>query len=144
MDAKTITLVQDSFAKVEPIAPTAAQIFYADLFATAPEVRPLFGERMDEQGMKLMGTLSVVVRGLGDLEKVAPVARALAIRHVGYGVEAHHYDAVGASLIRTLEQGLGGDFTPAVRAAWIETYGLLAGVMIDAAYGPDGDKETAQ
>lgn len=144
MDAQTITLVQDSFAKVEPIAPTAAEMFYADLFATAPEVRPLFGDRMDEQGMKLMATLSVVVKGLGDLGTVAPAAQALAIRHVDYGVEPQHYDAVGASLIRTLEHGLGSEFTQEVRAAWIETYGLLANVMIEAAYGNSAGKETMQ
>ena len=140
MDDKIITLVQESFAKVEPIAPTAAEIFYADLFATAPEVRPLFGDRMDEQGMKLMATLGVVVKGLRDLEKVAPAAQALAIRHVDYGVEPAHYDAVGASLIRTLEQGLGSEFTAEVREAWLETYTLLAQVMIEAAYGKDALK----
>lgn len=137
MDAKTIALVQDSFAKVEPIASEAAAIFYADLFASAPQVRPLFGERMDEQGMKLMATLGVVVNALNELETVIPAAEALALRHVEYGVEAEHYDAVGASLIRTLKQGLGSEFTPAVKSAWIETYGLVAKVMIEAAYGKD-------
>lgn len=135
MDDNTIKLVQDSFAAVEPIASEAAEMFYADLFATAPEVRPLFGERMDEQGMKLMATLGIVVKGLKDLDKVVPIAQAMAVRHVGYGVEAAHYDAVGASLIRTLEQGLGSQFTPEVKKAWIATYAVLADVMKQAAYG---------
>jgi hemoglobin-like flavoprotein len=41
---------------------------------------------------------------------------------------------VGATLLWTLEQGLGGDFTPAVRAAWAEAYGALSDMMIAAAY----------
>jgi len=137
MDTRTITLVQDSFAKVDPISETAAEIFYADLFARAPEVRPLFKGNMDEQGMKLMTTLGVVVKGLQDLDKIAPVAAELARGHVAYGVLPRHYDAVGASLLATLEQGLGGDFTPEVKAAWQETYGALAALMIEAAYGED-------
>lgn len=134
MDDKTITLVQESFAKVEPIKATAAELFYSDLFATAPEVRPLFKGNMNEQGMKLMGTLAVVVNGLHTLDQIVPAAQALAIRHVDYGVQPEHYDKVGASLIRTLEQGLGPEFTSDVRAAWIEAYTTLSSVMKQAAY----------
>ncbi|WP_428927169.1 globin family protein [Marinibacterium sp. SX1] len=142
MDDADITLIQESFAKVVPIRDTAAGIFYADLFETAPQVRPYFARTdMTQQGAKLMSTLGVVVNGLRDLDKVVPVARDLALRHVDYGVQAEDYDHVGASLIRTLEQGLGQDFTPETRAAWIGAYGMLADVMKDAAYapGPAGD-----
>ena len=44
-----------------------------------------------------------------------------------------HYDTVGAALLLTLSQGLGEGFTPAVRAAWTEVYGVMAKVMKDAA-----------
>lgn len=40
---------------------------------------------------------------------------------------------VGAAPIWTLEQGLGTDFSPPVKAAWIEAYATLAGVMTQAA-----------
>ena len=50
-----------------------------------------------------------------------------------YGVAAEHYASVGAALIWTLEQGLGDDFTPETRDAWIAAYTLLSGVMIDEA-----------
>lgn len=135
MDSATITLVQDSFAKVRPIAETAAEIFYADLFTSAPEVRPLFKGDINAQGMKLMTTLGVVVNGLRDLDTIVPVAQELARKHVDYGVEAAHYEAVGASLLRTLEQGLGPDFTPEVKDAWVTAYGTLSSVMIEAGYG---------
>ncbi|HHS94509.1 MAG TPA: hemin receptor, partial [Rhodobacterales bacterium] len=82
MDEQTITLVQETFAKVEPIAGAAAELFYADLFATAPHVKPFFKGDMDAQGMKLMTTLGVVVKGLRALEQVLPVAAELARRHV--------------------------------------------------------------
>ena len=137
MDDNTIALVQESFAKVAPITEAAAEIFYADLFATAPEVRPLFKGNMNEQGMKLMATLGIVVKGLDTLDQIVPVAEELAVRHVAYGVEPQHYDSVGASLMRTLKQGLNGDFTPDIEAAWLEAYTTLSDVMKQAAYGTE-------
>lgn len=135
MDDKDITLIQESFAKVVPIKDAAAEIFYNDLFETAPEVKPYFANTdMSDQGSKLMATLGVVVNGLRDLDKIVPVAQKLAIGHVDYGVKAKDYDSVGASLIRTLEKGLGDDFTPEVKDAWVGAYTILSGVMKDAAY----------
>ena len=136
MNDSQITLIQDSFAKVVPIKDTAAEIFYADLFETAPEVKPYFAKTdMSEQGSKLMATLGVVVNGLRDLDKIVPVAQQLAVKHVDYGVKAKDYDSVGASLLRTLEKGLGDEFTPEVKEAWTAAYGTLSTVMKDAAYG---------
>jgi len=138
MNEEQIKLVQESFAKVVPIKDTAAEIFYADLFETAPEVKPYFAVTdMTEQGSKLMATIGVVVNGLKDLDKVVPVAQELAKRHVGYGVKAKDYDSVGASLLRTLEKGLGDDFTPETKEAWTTAYTTLSGVMVDAAYGEE-------
>jgi nitric oxide dioxygenase len=134
MESEQIELVQSSFAKVEPITAAAAQMFYARLFEIAPEVRALFKNDMDDQGRKLMMTLSVVVNGLGRLDEIAPVARRLAIRHVDFGVEAKHYAPVGASLLWTLGQALGDGFTPEVEAAWTAAYTTLSGVMMAAAY----------
>lgn len=133
MTPSQIDLVQESFRKVVPIADTAAELFYGRLFTIAPEVKPLFKGDMRQQGKKLMGTLAVVVGGLRDLPAILPAARSLAGRHVDYGVKAEHYAPVGAALLWTLEQGLGADFTPEVKAAWSEAYGLLSGVMIEAA-----------
>jgi hemoglobin-like flavoprotein len=49
-------------------------------------------------------------------------------------VQAEHYATVGAALLKTLEQGLGDDFTPPVREAWAAVYGLVADVMIQASH----------
>jgi len=135
MNETQITLIQESFSQVVPIKDAAAEIFYNDLFETAPEVKPYFANTdMADQGSKLMATLAVVVNGLRDLDKIVPVAQELAVKHVDYGVKPKDYDAVGASLLRTLEKGLGDAFTPDVKSAWTEAYGVLSGVMKDAAY----------
>lgn len=133
MTPNQIDLIQDSFRKVVPIADTAAGLFYGRLFEIAPEVKPLFKGDMSLQGAKLMATLGLVVAGLNDLSKIVPAAESLARKHVGYGVKDEHYAPVGAALIWTLEQGLGPDFTPETKAAWIEAYAILSSVMIAAA-----------
>ena len=44
-----------------------------------------------------------------------------------------HYASVGAALLWTLRKGLGEAWTAEVEGAWAEVYGLLAGVMREAA-----------
>jgi hemoglobin-like flavoprotein len=133
MTPDQIALVRSSFAKVLPIADTAAALFYARLFELAPEVRPLFKTDIGEQGGKLMSMLRTVVNALDQPDVLMPAAQQLARRHVGYGAQEAHYTVVGAALLDTLAQGLGEEFTPEVREAWAAVYGALAGVMIDAA-----------
>jgi hemoglobin-like flavoprotein len=129
-----VKAIQDSFKLVAPISDQAAAMFYGRLFEIAPAVKPLFRGDMTEQGRKLMATLGVVVNSLGNLEAVLPAASALAKRHVDYGVKADDYAPVGAALLWTLEQGLGGNWTPQLAEAWGAAYTLLSNYMIGEAY----------
>jgi hemoglobin-like flavoprotein len=133
MTPQQVTLVQDSFAKVRPIADTAADLFYGRLFEIAPGVRAMFPEDMRDQKKKLMAMLGLAVTNLHKPDTVVPALQALGRQHVAFGTQAAHYAPVGEALLWTLEQGLGPDFTPEVREAWTETYGLVARVMQDAA-----------
>ena len=135
MTPQQVKSVQDSFAKVVPIADTAASIFYDRLFTIAPETRALFPADMTEQRRKLIATLAAVVSGLGNLDSILPVASALAKRHVGYGVTANHYEPVGEALLWTLRRGLGFDWTADVAAGWTAAYATLSGFMIKEANG---------
>jgi hemoglobin-like flavoprotein len=131
MTPDQVTLVQQTFAKVAPIADKAADLFYDRLFAIAPEVRSLFPSDLTEQ-KKLMQMIATAVTNLHQVEKIIPAVEELGRRHAGYGVTQKHYEPVGAALLWTLEQGLGPDFTPPVKAAWTETYMTVAGVMQNA------------
>ena len=131
MTPHQITLVQTSFAKVAPIAGVAADLFYDRLFAIAPDVRRMFPNDLAEQKKKLMAMLGTAIAGLTKPDALLPAVRALGARHAGYGVTAEHFAPVGAALIWTLEQGLGEAFTPEVKAAWVDVYGVLSRTMID-------------
>ena len=72
---------------------------------------------------------------MSNLDVLVPILKNLGGRHVAYGVKATHYKDVGAALIGALEAGLGNDFTPEVKQAWIDVYGVMSSVMIEAADG---------
>ncbi len=75
-------------------------------------MRTLFPDDLSGQKKKTMAMLGTAVANLHKLETILPAVQALGQRHKGYGVTAAHYAPVGASLLWTLEQGLGPDFTP--------------------------------
>jgi hemoglobin-like flavoprotein len=134
MTPTQIDLIRASWTAVEPIADTAAGLFYGRLFELDPALERLFRRTdMAAQRKVLMQTLTVVVKSLDRLDQIVPAVQALGRRHAGYGVREEHYGTVGAALLWTLEQGLGDGFTDPVRAAWTEAYGTLATVMIEAA-----------
>ncbi len=130
-----VKLVQDSWEKVVPIAPQAAELFYGKLFEMDPDLKPLFTSNMEEQGKKLMDMITLAVRGLGDLEKLVPALESLGKKHVDYKVLPEHYDTVGRALLWTLEQGLGPEiFTDDCRDAWAAIYKVMSDTMIAASY----------
>jgi hemoglobin-like flavoprotein len=133
MTPKQIELVQGSWRKVLPIADTAAELFYGRLFSLDPALKPLFKGDIQAQGRKLMTMISTAVNGLTRLETIVPAVQDLGRRHARYGVRDPHYDTVAAALVWTLGQGLGEQFTPEVRDAWVAAYGVLAKTMKDAA-----------
>lgn len=131
MKTDTIILVQDTWEKVKPISEKAAEMFYNRLFSEYPEVKVYFKGDMEEQGKKLMTMIGVAVSKLDNLEEVVQPVKEMGARHAGYGVKDEDYDKVAAALLWTLEQGLGSLFTPKVKAAWVEVYTTVAGVMME-------------
>jgi hemoglobin-like flavoprotein len=134
MNSAQISLVQESFALVAPIAPVAADLFYERLFTLDPALRMLFPADLSEQKKKLMAMLQLAVASLRQPQQLLPALQNMGRRHVGYGVQDSHYATVGAALIWTLEQGLGSAFTPDVREAWVALYTVVATTMQEAAH----------
>jgi hemoglobin-like flavoprotein len=126
-------LVRLSFVKVMDIKDAAGKLFYDRLFTIAPEVRPMFKGDIDAQARKLMDTLAVAIGSLKDSAALTVMLEQLSLRHVKYGVKPEHYGKVGEALLWTLDQGLGADFTPEVKAAWTALYGAVSMTMIAAA-----------
>ena len=110
----------------------AIALLKATRAAASPPLRPLFKGDTREQGRKLKTMITLAVKGLDDLPALVPAVKDLGRRHAGYGVTAAHYGTVATALLWTLEKGLGDAFTPPVKAAWTQTYTVLATTMQQA------------
>lgn len=133
MTPHQIATVRAGFTAVAPDADGFAHAFYERLFARNPELRALFADAdMSDLRGKLVAALAFVVRGLDRPHAILPEIRALALRHVRYGVEADHYAMVGGALLETLAERLGTAFDASARTAWAEAWTLLSVAMITA------------
>ncbi len=133
MDKQQIELVQQTFSKkVQPIAREAGEMMYTRLFEMDPSLQPLFKGDIKRQGEMLMTAIGLAVAGLDNPEMVSMAVKDLGKRHVTYGVQPRFFNVFGASLMWTLEQVMGPDFTPEVKEAWGETYAILSAAMKQA------------
>jgi hemoglobin-like flavoprotein len=130
-----IALVQSTFRNVQPMAATAAELFYKRLFEIEPATATLFRGDMTRQGREFMQVMAVAVGGLSNMATLVPIVQQLGVRHASYGVKPEHFDAVRKALLWTLALILQDGYTAEVRAAWATAYAMLAGVMKEAAWG---------
>jgi hemoglobin-like flavoprotein len=129
MTPDQITRVESSFGKLAPISATAGTLFYRRLFELDPGLRPMFTGDLSAQSRKLMAMIALVVDNLHQFATLLPQVQALGREHVGYGVQAAHYDTVGAALLWTLRTGLEEQFTAEDEEAWAAAYAMLADAM---------------
>ncbi|HTK55007.1 MAG TPA: globin domain-containing protein [Gemmatimonadaceae bacterium] len=130
MTPEEIRLVRSSWSMIAERSDAFTARFYDHLFVIDAGAADLFnGVNMTIQRWKLAQTLGVVVQALDDLDALLPAVAALGRRHTRYGVLHHHFDSVGAALLQAFVDTLGQQFTPAVRAAWVRAYSLVATEM---------------
>ncbi len=129
MKPEDIQNVRSSFALVQPVAPQAAAMFYDRLFEREPGVKALFRGDMAQQGQRLMAMIGGAVQLLDQPAVLQGALHDLGQRHVGYGVQPRHYDAVGGALLDTLATALGSAFSAEVRGAWAALYADISTAM---------------
>ena len=137
-------LVRASITRAERMAEVVGLNFYQRLFELDPKLRPLFQHNIQEQSKKLMATLKMVVDGLDYSQELVASIRSWGRRHVQYGVKEQHYDTVGEALLWALEKGLGPEFPPGARSAWLIVYNWLAETMKEAAAEVQASFDTAR
>jgi hemoglobin-like flavoprotein len=126
--------LETSFDLVAPRGDELMDVFYARLFAAAPEVTPLFAAGdMARQKAMLLGTLVLLRKSLRDLEAIVPKLRDLGARHVAYGAQPEHYAVVGAALIGSMAAIAGEHWQPAYERAWAAAFDVVAAAMLEGA-----------
>lgn len=131
--SEEIRLIRETATILGKAEVSATNLFYANLFRTAPTVRPMFPEDMFAQSAKLWESVVTVVEALDNLDKIAPTLRDLGRRHVSYGAEPAHYDLVAATLIATIGSMSANIWTPEHEAAWKKALASVCATMIAGA-----------
>jgi hemoglobin-like flavoprotein len=121
-----IRLVQRSFGRAATKKRLIATLFYDRLLEINPALRSMFKGDMEEQGRKFMRMLALIVSHLHEPEELKRRMQANSQRHARLGIQPEHYQTVCTALLWALEQGLGREFTPAMREAWQAAYALIA------------------
>lgn len=124
-----IQTIESTYRMVSISLDSAGETFYHNLFAMAPELRPMFHTPVVEQGRKLMQILGMAVASLHVFENLQPALSAMGQRHLNYGVKDEHYDIVGECLLMTLAQLLGDEFTEEANRAWYVMYQHIVNMM---------------
>ncbi len=128
-----IVRLRESFARVAMHGDELPLFFYSDLFIKHPEVRDLFPVSMGAQRGHFTDALVKIVSQVDSVNELAAFLAGLGRDHRKFGAVAEHYDAVGASLLTTLEHFSGPSWTPELAADWRAAYELIGSVMTDAA-----------
>src|SRR5919106_802970 len=134
-----VAALQDSWETVAKSGDEVPLYFYSHLFLSHPELRELFPIAMSGQRDRLVTALGRIVSNVHQIDQVVGFVQQLGRDHRRFSVVASHYDAVGASLLATLRQFLGANWTDSLAADWAAAYGLVAKTMIEAA---EQDEET--
>jgi hemoglobin-like flavoprotein len=125
-----IELLAASFARIVARRDDAGALFYARLFATAPELHGYFRGSIASQRDKLMSLLAEVVEYYRvGVDPQSYLAR-LGMSESSYGGRRAQFEAVGDALLFTLAHVLREDFSPGVRAVWATAYAEVSAAML--------------
>jgi hemoglobin-like flavoprotein len=125
-----VSLLRSSFELVVERQPQLTPRFYEILFSRYPQVQPLFGRNAGaQQAEMLQSALVAVMDHLEDASWLANTLEAMGKKHVDYGVTDEMYEFVGDSLLSTIAEVAGSEWTPELAASWTEAYGAIAALM---------------
>jgi NAD(P)H-flavin reductase/hemoglobin-like flavoprotein len=128
-----VARLRESFARVAMHGDELPLFFYSDLFIKHPEVRELFPVSMAAQRGHLVDALAKILSQVDRVDELTAFLQGLGRDHRKFGAVAGHYEAVGASLLATLEHFSGPAWTPELAADWKVAYELIGSVMTAAA-----------
>ena len=135
-----VARLRECFAAVAVHGDELALFFYSDLFLRHPELRELFPVSMAAQRGYFTDALIKIVAQADRVEELAGFLQGLGRDHRKFGAVAGHYDAVGTSLLATLEHFAGPAWSGEVAADWKEAYQQIGSVMRAAAAADEGQR----
>ena len=108
--------------------------FYELLFQRHPHVQAMFGDRVDQQAVRLAQAVLAYAEHITNPEVLLPVIERIAARHVAAGVEPVQYPIVGDTLLAAMVDVL-GEVDAVVIDAWGAAYDWLANQFVQVESG---------
>jgi nitric oxide dioxygenase len=131
IDPRQIELIRESFEWLARNPERRSLEFYKAFFARAPELKPMFREDLEGQGMRFLSTLSAIVAHLDRPDEMAERLTDLGQSHRAMGVKAADFDPMGRALLDTLEGTMGDSFTPDMRVAWEAGFAAISATLVE-------------
>jgi hemoglobin-like flavoprotein len=129
-----IEILRTSFQSLDHGDYTFTRRFYETLLSLHPELSALFGSGVErKQHAMLYQALAAIMDHLDDAYWLKDALARYGARHAGYGVTSEMYEWFGESLLLTLAQAKGSEWTPALEAAWREAYAAVCALMLAGA-----------
>jgi DNA-binding winged helix-turn-helix (wHTH) protein/hemoglobin-like flavoprotein len=126
--------VRESFELIIERSPSMTRRFYEILFERYPAAKPLFHRNAARvQERMLHDALSAVLDHLEDVPWLHDTLFSLGARHVDYFVTDDMYEWIGESLIATLAEIAGPDWSRKIEAAWRRAFRGIVQVMLEGA-----------
>ncbi len=136
IDTALVARLRATYERVRARDQGLADIFYAKLFAAAPQLRPLFRGEPQAQAQKLTAALDAVVRNLEQPAENAAMLVELGKRHAQYGVKPEHYGFVTDLLVESMHELLGTDVDQSALEEWRLALRLISNQMLAGAAPP--------
>lgn len=127
-----IAAIRRGYAAIEPNHEAFARKFQRKLSESRPELAARYLEAKGAHENDFIDTLTLVIGGLDEPAEIAPIVEDLGRRHVKFGGAPADHRVVGDALLWTLERGLGEDWTPGAKDAWVALYRAMASTMMEA------------
>ncbi len=125
-----IKLIQETFELVKPRAEEFANRFYDNLFKDYPAAQSLFDQsKMDRQKRLLVASLVQVVHNLENPEFLGEYLGKMGERHHAYGTADEHFEWVGLTLLKTLKDMFGDDWTREINHQWALAFDVISALM---------------
>lgn len=123
--------IKSSFNKLRGNLERHSLYFYNALFRRDPELRSMFREDIEGQGMKFMRTLGIIIDRLGDDVSTVGEFSDLGGKHASLGVTAAQYGLMEEALIDTLRHAQGDEFTAQLEESWRKAYKKVSQRMME-------------
>ena len=132
MTPEAITRVKSSYTAVASQPRRLASRFYLELFAAAPNLRPLFPTELTSLQGHFEAAVALVVRNLDDMKVLEQPLRELGAQHVHWGARPEDYVTAREALIAAI-RSLSAEWDSALEAHWRSAITAIVVPMLQGA-----------